>query len=511
MKARSSRRRRAEPLPHAQSSRSWQDFRQLVDASRDASIVFAEDGRVLFANAAANQLFQSTGPGAELIPKTAAPSDKTDDVVISGPDGRQRVFERSVTRVTWDDAPAWLVTLRDTTGVREVESHLRRVNRLYAALTQTDAAVSRASGAEQLLDDVCRISVAFGGFRLAWIARPNRENTVIERVAAAGAGIDYLNELHVGLDPETPEGQGPTARTLRLGVPYVCDDFAADVLAKPWHTVAARHGIRSFAVFPVRVGGFVHAVFGVYADETGYFTSDLVALLTQIASEISGALDRLATRDARSRAERALAESEARFRQMAEATRQVFWLRDAATGSPLYISPAFENVFGRSPRDVLEGRVHVRDLIHPDDWERVEEMWQKAKCGQDVPQKYRIVRPDGGVRWIEDEIRAISEHGRIVRLSGCATDITERHEAEEQLRLFRNLVEYSNDGFHIIQPDENFRLVFINEAGVRHFGWSREKLTTLSVWDWDPASPPERCRAVWESIQQTGSVVFETT
>src|SRR5208337_1061398 len=96
----------------------------------------------------------------------------------------------------------------------------------------------------------------------------------------------------------------------------------------------------------------------------------------------------------------ALRASEARFRQLAEHIRDVFWMTDVAKQEMLYISPGYEVIWGRtceslyaSPRDWVEA-------IHPEDRGRVlEAAANKQVCGQ-YDETYRIVRPDGSIRWV---------------------------------------------------------------------------------------------------------------
>jgi PAS domain S-box-containing protein len=488
----------------ADERRESGNLRALLNADPLPLLVVDRAGVVLFANEATCVAVGCPLNGVPLPWHSGTLGDGT--IRLTGADGQERMWSQSVGTVTWDAADVSLIRLQPLPERGAEELHLRRANQLYAALLQTTGVVARVTDEVELFEDVCRIAVACGGFRLAWVARPSRDGSEIERVAAAGPRLDYLDSLRVRLDPTTSEGQGPIARTLRLGVPYVCNDFAADPLTAPWHATAARHGIASFVVCPVRSGGRVAAVFAVYSDQTGFFESDLLTLLNQLAVEISSGLERQAHRRARRQAERALAESEERFRQMATTSHQVFWLRDVTSGEMLYLSPAFATVFGRSPAEIVSRPQLWLDLVHPED---------RARAGRDFTSdlgvhRFRIVRPDGAVRWIECEVLPIQDGQRIARVSGTATDITERHQAEEQTRLFRGLVEYSSDAFFVIDPADDYRLVFINQAGTRHFGWSVEDLRKKSIWDWDPLFTPEACRGLWEMLKVKRAALFET-
>ncbi len=89
----------------------------------------------------------------------------------------------------------------------------------------------------------------------------------------------------------------------------------------------------------------------------------------------------------------------------------------------------------------------------------------------------------------------------------------ERRQGEiaQQLRRFRSLVDTAGDGFFIVAPTEEFRLVYVNDAGVRHSGWSREELLGMRLWEWDPNFTPETTHAFWRMLRTRGSAIYETT
>lgn len=141
----------------------------------------------------------------------------------------------------------------------------------------------------------------------------------------------------------------------------------------------------------------------------------------------------------RKRIEQSLRESEERFRQISEAIREVFWLTDWQNNEVLYVSPAYETVWGRSCESLYADPRSWSEDIHPDDRERVFEQFRTEAALGTYETEYRLVRPDG-VRWIYDRAFPIRDAaGQVYRVAGISEDVTARKETE--LELERALAE----------------------------------------------------------------------
>ncbi len=126
-------------------------------------------------------------------------------------------------------------------------------------------------------------------------------------------------------------------------------------------------------------------------------------------------------------------QSEERFRQLAENIDQVFWMLDLDTGQVLYISPSFENVWGCSVASYRD-RDWLVQTVHAEDRGRFVAFRENTKA-EPVEETYRIVRPDGAVRWIHDRAFLVCDpEGKTYRVAGIAEDVTTHRELEEELR-----------------------------------------------------------------------------
>ena len=136
----------------------------------------------------------------------------------------------------------------------------------------------------------------------------------------------------------------------------------------------------------------------------------------------------------RRRVEDALVASEARFRQLAEAIREVFWMTSVDKGQMLYVSPAYESIWGRSVSALYADPTEWHRAIHPDDRERVHRAAMEKQAAGTYDEEYRIVRPDGEVRWIRDQAFPVrGPDGEVIRVVGSAEDVTVRRQLEHQM------------------------------------------------------------------------------
>jgi two-component system, cell cycle sensor histidine kinase and response regulator CckA len=135
---------------------------------------------------------------------------------------------------------------------------------------------------------------------------------------------------------------------------------------------------------------------------------------------------------ARRSTEEALRISEERFRQIAENIHEVFWLTDPDRQKMLYISPAYESIWGRPCAEILARPSEWLKSVYPDDRDRVAAAARRQIEG-DYNETYRVMRPDGSIRWVRDRAYPIRDaNGHVYRIVGTAQDITETRLLEEQ-------------------------------------------------------------------------------
>jgi PAS domain S-box-containing protein len=186
----------------------------------------------------------------------------------------------------------------------------------------------------------------------------------------------------------------------------------------------------------------------------------------------------------RNRTQEELAESGRRFRQLAENIGEVFWMTDTEKQQMLYISPGYEQIWGRSCESLYQSPHSWLEAIHPEDRERVREASLTRQLSGDYSEEYRIIRPDRSIRWILDRAFPIrDESGRVYRVTGIAEDITARMEAQEILResesRFRALFESMPIGIAV--HDARGHITQTNLAYQKMLGYSEDELRQLGA------------------------------
>jgi PAS domain S-box-containing protein len=156
----------------------------------------------------------------------------------------------------------------------------------------------------------------------------------------------------------------------------------------------------------------------------------------------------------RKRAEEKLRNSEEQFRQLAENIREVFFIAEPEPTRITYLSPAYEEIWGRPRQEAYARPDAWIDAVHPDDREQAISLFTRSSQGEQARAEYRVVRPDGSVRHIKARAFPVRDAaGKFCRLVGIAEDVTERKSAEAQLRLQSAALEAAALGIVITDPE----------------------------------------------------------
>lgn len=123
------------------------------------------------------------------------------------------------------------------------------------------------------------------------------------------------------------------------------------------------------------------------------------------------------------------------IRRVTDYLPEVFWIADPDIGSIDYVNPAYETVWGRSIAELYENPRSFMDSIHPADIDNLMAVLSRQQKGLPFDHEYRIICPDGSIRWIWDRgFPVLNEDGQVMQYVGLAQDMTRFKQSEQRLR-----------------------------------------------------------------------------
>jgi PAS domain S-box-containing protein len=295
----------------ARLAENEQKYRELVENAHSAIVRWDHDGIIEFVNEYAEELLEyqpdeligqsikTIIPGLadgesclqdwrDAVPHNPQTFTHTENLTKSG----RRLWMLWSTRVIQDDdnSESVMAVGVDRTEHHEAEVQLLRLNRVYAVLNAAAEAIIRYRDRQELFDEICRIAVEEGGFRMAWIGTVDPETSRVVPVTRCGHEQGYLREITVEA-AKTPQGGGPTGRAVLEGTYQVCNDIANDPAMAPWAKQAAERGYRSSGAFPFQAGGTT-GVLTIYSGEVDFFDGQRISLLQALAINLAIALEK---------------------------------------------------------------------------------------------------------------------------------------------------------------------------------------------------------------------------
>ena len=257
---------------------------------------------------------------------------------------------------------------------------------------------------------------------LVWIGL-KAEDGRIRYPAAAGPESEYLEGISIRWD-DSAEGRGPTGDAIRTGRP-VTARIATDPAFEPWRGAAREHGLESSVSVPLPGEDGPIGALNMYAKTPSFFTDERIDQIQHVADHLALAIHR-------QEALSALREERRRLKEAERIAEMGHWEWHYDSGTVIWSDQIFR-MLGREPGEVEPSFEVFLQHVHPEDRDRVKATLERALASRDVETlDFRMIRPDGTVRWWEDRWTIRRLGGEPV-LTGIAHDITERKNAEEAL------------------------------------------------------------------------------
>ncbi len=209
--------------------------------------------------------------------------------------------------------------------------------------------------------------------------------------------------------------------------------------------------------------------------------------------------------------EEELLKSKQQFQNVIENISGVYWVNNLETYQTLYISPSYETIWGRKCEDLINNPADFINAIHPDDKLSLIEAHQNIVNALVNNLSYRIVQPNGEIRWISAKTNVVTNDiGNKIEY-GYAEDITERKNTEEAIKLseekYRTLVEQASDAILIV--DEKGRFITANSSVYKMSKYSEEELSKMSIHDFFIPEEIKQKPLDFEELTQGKSIISE--
>ena len=248
---------------------SGDDWGLVFNSMNELAMILAPDHRILAAN---NPVLKATGLTTEEItgrycyeifhctdhPPEGCPhkllmdsrEPATMDMEMAVFDG---TFMVSVTPV-FDENGKLVKSIhiaKDITDRKKYEQELFKTNRTLQCLSECNSVLIHSNDEARLLEDICRVIVKVGGFRLVWVGFAlDDEDSTVRPAAYFGYNDDYLETIKISWSA-TEEGDGPTGTAIRSGKASICHDIQQDPLYAPWRQEALNRGYNSSIALPI--------------------------------------------------------------------------------------------------------------------------------------------------------------------------------------------------------------------------------------------------------------------
>ncbi|HEY5801574.1 MAG TPA: PAS domain S-box protein, partial [Burkholderiaceae bacterium] len=209
-------------------------------------------------------------------------------------DGSLLDVEISARNLVFAGRNARMAQANDVTARIAVERDLRRVSRAQEMLSACNEALVRAQDEARLLEDICRITVEIGGYRMAWVGYGlHDERRTLQPMASFGNGDEILDAHPMSWCEQEPSGRGPSGRTMRSGQVAITEDLAASTDFGPGLEVSLAAGYRSVVCLPLNEQGATFGIMNLYGPEATAFPADEIGLLQSLANDLAFGIAKL--------------------------------------------------------------------------------------------------------------------------------------------------------------------------------------------------------------------------
>jgi PAS domain S-box-containing protein len=241
---------------------------------------------------------------------------------------------------------------------------------------------------------------------------------------------------------------------------------------------------------------------------TGWLTAEMARLTRNLAEQVEQQTAKWKKEAEEHKATSSdLSASLERFEQVINNITEVFWLRDLAESRVVYISPGYEQIWGRKCEELYREPESWLTAVHPADRDIISRRSYSEQPAGGYDVEYRILRPDGAMRWVRDRAFPVrNAQGEVYRIAGIAEDITEQKQTGQTLQMQAAILENMAEG--VVVTDAQGGIVQMNPAAERIWGYGRNEVLGKPASMLSALPEPEAqavMGGVLEALEATGT------
>lgn len=460
------------------------EFRTIWDFSPNGLGIIDENGNIIRVNKATLEIFEKNEN--ELVGKTIegiVPTKYKKNIVeIFKQHFANRSFENlielkfdmKIDKCKWlqldfsylefgNESPVLLAIVNDITERKFAEEKIQNLTRLYALLGQINQTIVRQSNDLDLMQQICDVAIEYGKFKFAWFAEYNELNESIKFICESGESENYIEKI---------ENQFTQLNTRSIAYRNIidnkeiacCNDISLDkeMVFKP--SEALENNFHSMAILPIKRKAKTTYLLYLYSDITGFFNKEEQKLLSEIAQDISHAVETIEAEKVRLETENALLESENRYNAFINNNVDMIFVKDDQLRY-LVVNDSFarflnlkkEQILSKSDQDIAENDMYSACLSS-----------DKHALNQDTP--VIIIEKFGNKIFETTKFKMPLKDGQF-GIGGIMHDIT--HRSKQELALEESRLElqsiYDNAPVLMCLLDENKNILFMNVEFKRFF------------------------------------------